>query len=155
MDIDKILKDKNIVLPEAKAPLANYVPWKIVDNCIYISGQVAMTASGEMITGIVSPQENMDNALAGARACAYNIIAQIKQAVDGDWTKIDSILKLGGFVASSADFTQHPEIINEASNIMTEVFGEKGKHVRYAVGVASLPRNSIVEIEAVIQLKKP
>lgn len=145
--IDDRLKALGITLPAPVKPVANYVPWVISGKLVFVSGQLPML-DGKLIAGT----EIADRALA-ARQCAINIIAHLRDACDGDLSRIKRIVKLTGFVACTADFTDHPKIINGASDLMVEIFGDVGRHARAAVGVASLPLGASVEIEAIAELE--
>ena len=150
--IEERLKKLNIILPPAPAPAANYVPYVITNKLIFISGQIPLI-DGEMIQGKVGEDTEVEIAVKAARACGLAIIAQLKEATNSRLDSISRIVKLGGFVNCVDTFTQQPEIINGASDLMVEVFGEKGKHSRFAVGTNSLPRGVVVEIEAVAEIQ--
>ena len=150
--IEERLKNLNIILPPAPAPAANYVPYIITNKLIFISGQIPLI-DGEMIQGKVGEDTEVEIAVKAARACGLAIIAQLKEATNSNLDSISRIVKLGGFVNCVDTFTQQPEIINGASDLMVEVFGEKGKHSRFAVGTNSLPRGVVVEIEAIAEIQ--
>ena len=150
--IEERLKKLNIILPPAPAPAANYVPYVITNKLIFISGQIPLI-DGEMIQGKVGEDTEVEIAVKAARACGLAIIAQLKEATNSNLDSISRIVKLGGFVNCVDTFTQQPEIINGASDLMVEVFGEKGKHSRFAVGTNSLPRGVVVEIEAIAEIQ--
>ena len=150
--IEERLKNLNIILPPAPAPAANYVPYVITNKLIFISGQIPLI-DGEMIQGKVGEDTEVEIAVKAARACGLAIIAQLKEATNSRLDSISRIVKLGGFVNCVDTFTQQPEIINGASDLMVEVFGEKGKHSRFAVGTNSLPRGVVVEIEAIAEIQ--
>jgi len=150
--IEERLKNLNIILPPAPAPAANYVPYVITNKLIFISGQIPLI-DGEMIQGKVGEDTEVEIAVKAARACGLAIIAQLKEATNSNLDSISRIVKLGGFVNCVDTFTQQPEIINGASDLMVEVFGEKGKHSRFAVGTNSLPRGVVVEIEAIAEIQ--
>jgi enamine deaminase RidA (YjgF/YER057c/UK114 family) len=149
--IDARLAALDITLPEAPAPRANYRPWVITGNFLYISGNVPLGPGGLEYQGAVGRDFGLEEAQAAARLCAINILAQIRAALDGDFERVRQIVKLGGFVNCTPDFTDHPAVINAASDLMVEVFGEAGRHARFAVGAASLPFNVAVEIDAVVE----
>jgi enamine deaminase RidA (YjgF/YER057c/UK114 family) len=151
-EIERAMKDLEIELPEPAAPVANYVPCVIAGSLLYVSGQLPMHNGKLMFVGQVGADLFVPEAQMAARQCALNIIAQAKAALDGNLDRIVGIAKLGGFVCSTPDFTEHPEVINGASNVMVELFGDKGKHARFAVGVPSLPLNASVEVDAVIEI---
>ena len=150
--IEERLKNLNIILPPAPAPAANYVPYVITNKLIFISGQIPLI-DGEMIQGKVGEDTEVEIAVKAARACGLAIIAQLKEATNSRLDSISRIVKLGGFVNCVNTFTKQPEIINGASDLMVEVFGEKGKHSRFAVGTNSLPRGVVVEIEAIAEIQ--
>ncbi len=143
------LKGAGFALTSAAAPAANYVPWLIYDGMLMISGQLPMRGGGVAVSGVVGREVELKEATMAAQICALNILAQVDTAVDGDWGKVQRCLKLGGFVASTPDFTEQPRVINGASNLMVEVLGDAGRHTRFAVGAAALPLGAAVEIEAV------
>lgn len=151
-EIERALKDLGITLPEVAAPVANYVPYVIAGNVLYVSGQLPMRNGKLMFAGKVGADLFVPEAQMAARQCALNVLAQAKAALDGDLDRVVGIVKLGGFVNSVPDFTDHPQVVDGASNLMVEVFQDKGKHARFAVGTASLPLNASVEVEAVIEI---
>jgi len=151
-EIERAMKDLGIELPEPAAPVANYVPCVIAGSLLYVSGQLPMHNGKLMFAGQVGADLFVQEAQMAARQCALNILAQARAALDGNLDRVVGIAKLGGFVSSTPDFTDHPEVINGASNLMVELFGDKGKHARFAVGVPSLPMNASVEIDAVIEI---
>jgi enamine deaminase RidA (YjgF/YER057c/UK114 family) len=148
-NIEQRLSELGIVLPEAAAPVANYVPFQSSGNQVHISGQISITSEG-IITGRVGADMGLEEAQAAARVCGINLIAQFKAACGGDLGKITQIVKLGGFVNADPGFYDIPKVINGTSDLMVEVFGDKGRHARSAVGVAVLPLNAAVEVDAVI-----
>lgn len=141
-----------IKLPNPPTPAGSYIPVVKVGNLLYISGQIPMEDGKVVFTGKVS-DDNLETAQKSAKICAINILAQIKREV-GNLEKVSKIIRLSGFVNSSLEFYQHPKVINAASDLLFEIFGEKGKHSRIAVGVASLPLNSMTEIDAIIQVEE-
>lgn len=147
--IEEKLESLGIKLPTPPTPAGSYVPVIRTGNLLFISGQIPMENGKVMFTGKAS-DENLEIAQKSARMCAINIIAQIKREL-GDLNKVSKIVRLSGFVNSVPDFTQQPKIINHASDLLFEIFGEKGKHSRIAVGVASLPLNSMTEIDAIVE----
>ncbi|WP_262695573.1 RidA family protein [Kordiimonas aquimaris] len=153
MSVEKRLAELGIKLPEPVAPVANYVPFVIFGNMVSISGQVPFVDGKPAYTGTVGDDVSMDDACAAARLCGINLIAQMNAACGGDLNKVKRIVKLGGFVSSKNGFGQQPIVINAASDLMVEVFGDKGRHSRSAVGVSSLPLNVPVEIDAFIELE--
>ncbi len=149
--IDDKLKELGITLPQAAAPAANYVPFCMTGNLIFISGQLPMKDGNFAYQGKLGSDISQDQGIEAAKLCAINIIAQAKAALDGDLDRVVRIVKLGGFVNATPDFTNHPKVINGASDLMVEVFGDKGRHSRFAMGAGSLPLGVSVEIEAVIE----
>ena len=153
MSIHDRLNELGISLPEPMKAVANYVPYCITGNLISISGQISMGADGTAIEGKCPIDVSIEQAVAAARLCAINIIAQLNDALDGDLDRVTRIVRLGGFVNSAPDFGDHPVVINGASDLMVEVFGDKGRHSRAAVGVAALPRGVTVEVDALVEFK--
>jgi enamine deaminase RidA (YjgF/YER057c/UK114 family) len=144
------LSDLNITLPNAAAPAANYVPYVQSGNLLFISGQLPFE-NGQLIhKGRLGETVSIEDGYKAARQCGINIIAQIKAA--GGLEKVRRIVRLGGFVNSSADFTDQPKVVNGASDLFVEVFGDAGRHARAAVGVPSLPLGVAVEVDAVVEL---
>ena len=152
MSFDENIKKLNIVLPEAKAPVGNYVATKIVGNLLYVSGQVSINSNGELIKGKVGKDLTADEAYKAAERCGISIISQVKNACEGDLSKIKSCIKLTGFVNSTENFTEQPKVINGASDIIASIFGEAGMHTRAAVSVNSLPLGVSVEVDAIFEL---
>ena len=152
MSFDKKILDLNIKLPEAKAPVGNYVATKIVGKLLYISGQISIDEKGELIKGKVGNDLNTDQAYEAAKRCGLSIISQAKNACKGDLSKIKSCIKLTGFVNSIDAFTEQPKVINGASDLMASIFGETGMHTRAAVSTNSLPLGVSVEIDAIFEL---
>ncbi len=140
-----------VVLPEPVAPIANYVPFVRVGDLVHISGQVSLDAKGG-ITGTVGVDVDLPTAQAAARLCGVNLIAQMKQACDGQLSRVRRVVKLGGFVQAGPDFFDIPQVVNGASDLMVEVFGDAGRHARSAVGVYRLPRNFAVEVDAMVEI---
>lgn len=138
-----------ITVPAATAPVANYVPTVISGNQLWISGQIS-AANGQPITGKLVTTDDIEHGQGAARQCAINIIAQIKSAL-GDLDRVTRVVKLVAFVNSAPDFTDQPKVVNGASDLLGEAFGDAGKHARSAVGVAALPLNVSVEIDAVVE----
>ena len=147
------IKKLGIKIPDIPNALANYVPYKISDSIVYVSGQ-APVMNGELIyKGKVGNDISIDDGIRAAELCCINIISILKESIDGDWNRLDNFLKLGGFVNCNSDFVDQPQIINGASDLLVKVFGEQGKHSRFAVGSNSLPMNISVEIDAIIKIK--
>ncbi|MAC40636.1 MAG: hypothetical protein CMJ05_02445 [Pelagibacterales bacterium] len=152
-DIDKKLQDLGITLPNAPMPAANYIPYVITGKLVFISGQVPFENGEIKHTGKVGKDIDVDLAKLIARICALNIISVLKNALNGDLSKVNQCVKLGIFVSCTNDFHQQPEVANGASDLMVEIFGNKGKHARFAVGTNSLPKNVPVEVDAVFEIK--
>ena len=150
--IETKLQELGLELPPAAAPAANYVPFQLSGQQLFISGQLPLISGGPEYKGKLGADVDVETAEQAAKACALNILAQAKAAL-GDLDRIQQVLRLGGFVNCTPDFTDHPEVINGASNFFVEVLGDKGRHTRFAVGVASLPRGVAVEIDALIAIK--
>ena len=146
------LAEKGIVLPEAVTPVAAYVPWVITGNLLFISGQVPFKDGSLSHTGHLGGNVSVDEGYDCARVCALNILAQVNDALKGDLDRVSRVVKLTGFVASTPDFGDQPKVINGASDLMAEAFGDNGRHARAAVGVAALPMNCAVEVEAIFEL---
>ena len=151
--IEENINKLGIVIHDAPAPIGAYVAFKIVDKLLYISGQVSVDSNGRFIKGKVGKDIDLKKGQEAAKLCAINIIAQAKKACSGDLEKISSCIKLTGFVNSSDEFIDQPKIINGASELITAVFGDNGKHTRAAVSVNSLPLGVSVEIDAIFELK--
>ncbi len=150
--IEEKLKSLGITLPLPPTPAGSYIPAIRSGKLVYISGQIPIDNGKVAFTGKVSDQ-NLELAQNSAKICAINILAQIKREI-GDLDKVSKIIKLSGFVNSEPEFSQHPKVINSASDLIFEIFGEKGKHSRIAVGVASLPFDSMTEIDAIIEISE-
>ena len=152
--IEKRLAKIGVSLPPPGAPGGNYVPFVVVGELAFMAGQVAREAGKMKYTGKVGRDLSVEKGAAAARLCAVNLLAQLKAACGGDLDRVDRCVRLGGFVNSPPDFLEHPKVINGASDLMVEVFGDRGQHARTAVGVAALPMDSAVEVEAVFLLKR-
>jgi len=150
--IDARLAELGITVPEAAAPVANYVAYVTSGNLVFVSGQVTIKDGDFVHIGKLGDTISLEEGQAAAKLCAINIIAQLKAACGGDLDRVTRIVKLGGFVNSTPDFTQQPQVINGASDLMVEVFGDKGKHARAAVSAGSLPLGVAVEIDAVAEI---
>jgi enamine deaminase RidA (YjgF/YER057c/UK114 family) len=150
--IDARLAELGITIPDAPAPAANYVPYAISGKTVYVAGQIPLVDGKIEGIGKVGRDLTVDQAKAIARICAINLIAQARAAAGGDLDKIARVLKLGGFVTCVDDFTQQPEVVNGASDLMVDVFGDKGRHARFAVGTNALPRGVAVEVEGTFEL---
>ena len=148
--IEEKIESLGIKLPTPPTPAGSYVAVVRTGNLLYISGQIPMENGELLYAGKVS-DENLETAQKSAKMCAINILAQIKREL-GDFEKVSRIVRLSGFVNSDPEFSQHPKVINAASDLFFEIFGEKGKHSRIAVGVANLPLNSMTEIDAIVEV---
>lgn len=144
----------NLRLPEAPAPVANYVPFVLAGDLLYVSGQISRDADGHVLSGKLGADLTVDQGRHAARACALNILAQALAAL-GRLDRVVQIVRLNGFVNATPDFSDHPLVINGASDLLGEVLGDAGRHSRIAVGVSSLPGGCAVEIDAVIRFSSP
>jgi enamine deaminase RidA (YjgF/YER057c/UK114 family) len=151
MSIDARLEELGIVLPTAAAPVASYVPVVIHGGFAFVSGQVSFV-DGVLFKGRLGEDVSLEDGMIAARGCGLMILAQLKGAL-GSLDRVDRVVKLGGFVNSTPDFTDQPKVVNGASDLMLEVFGDAGKHARAAVGVPSLPLGVAVEVDAVVAIK--
>ena len=150
---EEYIKNLGLNIPELPKALANYVPYKIVGKTMYISGQ-APVKNGELIyKGKVGSDISVEDGIEAARLCVINIIAAVKTGLEDDWNKLDSFVKLTGYVNCQDTFTDQPKIINGASDMLVEIFGDQGRHSRVAVGSNALPLGIAVEIDALVQLK--
>ena len=152
MNFEDNLKKLNIILPEAKAPVGNYVAAKTSGKMLFISGQISIDESGQLIKGKVGKDLDTDAGYNAAKRCALSIISQVKKACDNDLSKVKSCIKLTGFVNSTEDFTEQPKVINGASDLIASIFGEAGMHTRAAVSTNSLPLGVSVEVDAIFEL---
>jgi enamine deaminase RidA (YjgF/YER057c/UK114 family) len=152
MSISDNIKKLNITIPDAPTPVGAYVAFKKTGNLIYISGQLPINSEGKMIKGTVGKNLTLEQGQEAARLCVINILAQIKKAVGGDLNKVKHCVKITGFVNSSDDFIDQPKVINPASETLSNIFGENGKHARAAVSVNSLPLGVAVEIDAIFEV---
>ena len=153
MTIEDNIKKLNINLPNAPDPVGSYVASKIISKFLYISGQVSINEKGEFIKGKVGKELNLEEGYEAAKRCALNIVSQAKKACGNDLSRIKSCIKLTGYVNSTDNFTNQPKIINGASDLISSVFGEIGKHTRAAVSVNSLPLGVAVEVDAIFEIK--
>jgi enamine deaminase RidA (YjgF/YER057c/UK114 family) len=149
--IEARLAELGVTLPEAPAPAANYVPWVVSGNMVYISGQISQNAGG-LIKGKLGADLTVEQGAEAAKACAVSILAQLKAATGGQIDRMARLVKLVGFVNSTADFTDQPKVINGASDFLVAALGDAGRHARSAVSAASLPLGVAVEIEAIFQI---
>jgi len=153
MTFDENIKKQNIKLPEAKAPVGNYVATKITGKMLFISGQISIDENGQLIKGKIGKELNTDAGYNAAKRCALSIVAQVKNACNNDLSKVKSCVKLTGFVNSTEDFTEQPKVINGASDLIASIFGDAGMHTRAAVSTNSLPLGVSVEVDAIFELK--
>ena len=152
MSIENKIKELNIELPEPKAPVGAYVATKIVNNLLFISGQISIDQSGNLIKGKVGKDLDIDKGYKAAERCGLSIVAHVKNACGGDLDKVKTCVKLTGYVNSTDDFKDQPKIINGASDIIANIFDKKGEHTRAAVSVNSLPLGVAVEVDAIFEL---
>ncbi|WP_298921684.1 RidA family protein [uncultured Roseobacter sp.] len=152
MSIASRLAELGVVLPDAPAPAANYVPFVKSGSTLYVSGQISSDANG-LVTGKLGADMEIADGAAAARLCAISLLAQVKAACDGDIERLSRVVKLTGFVNSTADFTEQPKVINGASDFLVEALGPAGRHSRSAVSAASLPMGVAVEIEGIFEIK--
>jgi len=152
MSFEENIKKLNIILPEAKAPVGSYVATKIIRNLLYVSGQISIGANGELIKGKVGKDLTTEEAYKAAERCGLSIVAQVKNACNGELSKVKSCIKLTGFVNSTEDFIEQPKVINGASDLIASIFGDAGMHTRAAVSTNSLPLGVSVEVDAIFEL---
>lgn len=150
--IDARLQELGIALPDAPAPAANYVPAACSGSLIFVAGQLPMEGGKPQFLGKLGRELQTADGQKAARLCALNIVAQLRAALGGDLDKVKRIVRVGGFVNAVPDFTDHPQVVNGASDVLVQIFGDAGKHARAAVGVSSLPRGVAVEVEAVAEV---
>jgi enamine deaminase RidA (YjgF/YER057c/UK114 family) len=150
--IERRLLELGIELPKPSTPAANYVPYVITGNTVVISGQVTFAGGKLQYAGKVGGDFSVDDGYQAARICALNLISQLREACDGDLDRVHRVVRLGGFVNCTPDFTEQPKVINGASDIMVEIFGDAGKHARSAVGCSSLPLGSATEVDGIFDI---
>jgi enamine deaminase RidA (YjgF/YER057c/UK114 family) len=149
---EKKLQDLGIALAEPRAPMANYVPFVRSGNLLHVSGQICLDGGGKLVAkGRLGDGVSVEDGQKAARACAINLLAQVKAAV-GDLDKVARVVRLGGFINSAAGFTEGPKVMNGASDLMVAAFGDRGKHTRSTVGVAALPADAAVEVEGLFEV---
>ena len=146
------LAELGVTIPDAAAPAANYVPYMVVGDMVYVSGQLPATEAG-LITGKLGDDTSVEGGVEAARACAINLLAQVKKACEGDLDRLVRVVKLTGFVNSTPDFQDQPKVVNGASDLLAEALGDAGSHTRSAVSAASLPFGVAVEIDGIFQIK--
>ncbi len=149
--IEARLAELGITLPTPAAPIANYVPFSVSGKLVVVSGQIPLRDGKIAVTGKVGAGVSMEDGAAAARLCFVNLLAQVKAAA-GDLDRVARVLRLGGFIAAGPDFTQHAVVMNGASDLAVEVFGDAGRHARTTIGVPSLPGDAAVEVEGMFEL---
>ena len=152
MSFEKKIEELNLILPEARDPVGSYVASKIIGKMLYISGQISISADGELIKGKVGKELTTEDGYQAAKRCGLSIISQVIKACNNDLSKIKSCIKLTGFVNSIEEFTEQPKVINGASDLIVAVFGDAGMHTRAAVSTNSLPLGVSVEVDAIFEL---
>ena len=152
MKPEDILKENNIILPEAADPVGSYVAAKIIGKLLYISGQISIGSDGKLIKGKLGKDLAVEDGYKAAERCALSIVSQVKKACGGDLSRIKECIKLTGFVNSTEDFIDQPKVINGASDLIAKIFSEKGMHTRAAVSTNSLPLGVAVEVDAIFEL---
>lgn len=153
MSIEQRLAELGLTLPKPAAPVAAYVSSVAHDGLLHISGQISLDAEGKLITGRLGETMTIEAGVAAAQRCGLMLVAQIGLALDGDFDRVERIVKLGAFIASTPDFTDQPKVANGASELMVALFGDKGRHARSAVGVPVLPLGAAVEIDAIVAVR--
>ncbi len=151
--IDRRLAELKIELPKAAAPMANYVPAVRSGNLLFVSGQICQWNGERRYVGKLGAEITLDQGREAARLCALNLLAQAKRFLDGDLDRVVRVVRLGGFVNAVPGFGEQPQVVNGASDLMVEVFGDAGRHARAAVGVGSLPGGAAVEVDAVFEVQ--
>lgn len=151
--IEKKLVDLGLSLPVASRAVGSYVGFKTVGNLVFVSGQIPSREGRPVYTGKLGDEVTLEDAYAAAQLCALNVLAQLREAVNGDWRRIVQIVRVGGFVNCAPRFPDIPKVVDGASDLLVKVFGNDAGHARAAVGVASLPANVTVEIEAIFEIK--
>ena len=150
---EKNIKDLGLIISEPTAAVANYIPFKVIDNLVYVSGQAPIQNGKIIYKGKVGDNISEEDGILAAEICCLNIIAALRKSINEDWDRLENFVKLGGFVNCKENYTNQPKIINGASDLLVKIFGEQGKHTRFAVGSNSLPMNIAVEIDAIIKIK--
>lgn len=151
--IERRMAAAGIVLPELPAAIGSYLPYAVAGDLVFVSGQLPWTEGRIAHTGRVGVEVGLEDGIAAARLCALALIAQVRAACAGDLDRVAAVVRLGGFVASAPGFTDHAKVMNGASDLMVEVFGDAGRHARAAVGVPSLPLNACVEVEGLLRIR--
>jgi enamine deaminase RidA (YjgF/YER057c/UK114 family) len=150
--IESRLADLGLSLPEAPAPAANYVPFVVAGNFVYVSGQISQSGEG-LLRGRLGADLDVAAGARAAERCALSLLAQVRNAVAGDWSRVVRAVKLTGFVNSTPDFTDQPKVVNGASDLLVAVMGDAGRHARSAVSAASLPLGAAVEVEGIFEIR--
>ena len=150
--VEQRLLKLGVTIPDAPSPAANYLPFTRTGNLVFVSGQVPFVDGKLEITGTVGENASVEDAQGQAKICAINLLAQLKVACGGDLDRVVQVVKLGAFVASANDFFNQPIVVNAASDLMVEAFGEAGRHARFAVGTNALPLNCLVEIDGIFEI---
>jgi enamine deaminase RidA (YjgF/YER057c/UK114 family) len=150
--IEARLRELGIELPPAAAPVANYVPFGVVGNLVVVSGQLPLRDGALVATGKVGAEVSLEQGREAARACFLNLVAQLKVACGGELDRVRRVVRLGGFIAAPATFTQHAQVMNGASDAAVAIFGEAGRHARTTIGVPSLPLDAAVEVEGMFEI---
>ena len=153
MSYEEKIKELKINLPDAKAPVGNYVATKVSGKMLFVSGQISIDETGQLIKGKIGKDLDTEAGYNAAKRCALSIIAQVKKACDNDLSKVKSCVKLTGFVNSTDEFIDQPKVLNGASDLIASVFGDAGMHTRAAVSTNSLPLGVSVEVDAIFELK--
>ena len=152
MNVEDKIKELNISLPNAPDPVGAYVAYKKIGNMLFISGQLPIANDGQILKGKIGKDLTLEDGQKASRLCAINILAQLKKALNGDLNKVKNCIKITGFVNSTDNFADQPKVINPASEILSSVFSEKGKHTRAAVSTNSLPLGAAVEIDSIFEI---
>ena len=152
MTIESKLKELKIELPDAPDPVGAYVAFKKINNLLFISGQLPISSDGKILKGKIGKNLTLEDGQKASRLCVINILAQVKKALDGDLNKVKNCIKITGFVNSTDDFTDQPKVINPASETLSNVLGDNGKHARAAISSNSLPLGAAVEIDAIFEI---
>lgn len=150
--IEKRLAELGLKLPEAAAPVANYMPYVVTGNVVFAAGQITLVKGKVKYVGIVGKDLTLDDGYQAARLCGLNLLAQLSAACKGDLDRCRRVVRVGGFVRCTPEFLDQPKVINGASDLMVQVFGDSGRHARTAIGVASLPLGAAVEVDAVFEI---
>ncbi|MHC8509344.1 MAG: RidA family protein [Rhodospirillales bacterium] len=151
--IDARLAELGLEIPDAPAPAANYVPYAVSGSLVFCAGQIPLVKGEITHKGQIGAEADIEHGYAAARVCGVNLLAQVKAACGGDLDRVVRVVRLGGFVNAAPDFTNHPKVINGASDLMVEVFGDAGKHARAAVGCSSLPLGVSAEVDGIFEIR--